>query len=139
GPIQVDRHRVRDIPRASQCGPLLALIARIGRPAVPFLTLRATAGDVEARFWATHLFGELYYPEAANALVSHLFADDASGRRIARRAASNLGFASPTAATMVQALSEVIKNRDERTARRVIALEAIADIRPTSTIPELIR
>jgi hypothetical protein len=139
GPVQVDRHRARDIPRASQCGPLLALIARIGRPAIPFLTLRATAGDVEARFWVTHLFGELCYPEAANALVPSLFDDDGSVRRIARRSAASLGLAGATAAPIVQALEEVIKNRDERTARRVMAIEAIADIRTTSIIPELIR
>src|SRR5262249_46340110 len=69
GPLRVDRNRARaELPAASQCGPILELIVAIRRPALPFISVRTSSPDVEIRFWATFVLGELRYPEAANVL-----------------------------------------------------------------------
>jgi hypothetical protein len=73
GPLRVDRHRARsELPAASQCGPILELTVAIRRSALPFVTVRCASPDPEIRFWATHVLGELRYPESANVLGAAL-------------------------------------------------------------------
>lgn len=139
GPLRVDRHRARaELPAASQCGPILELIIAIRRPALPFVSVRTSSSDIEARFWATHALGELRYPEAANVLVPRLFDDDASVRRIARRAAFSLVSAGPAGAPILQGLDNITRNPEHPIPDRTLAIETMGEIRSGAMVPPLI-
>ena len=140
------------LPPASQCGPLLELIVAIRRPALPFMTVRSSSPDPEIRFWATHVLGELRYPEAANALVPRLFDDEIAVRRIARRSAGALvhgdapgqpssrprGADAPAGAPILQGLEHIVRDLEDAASRRVLAIETMAEIRAGAMIPPLI-
>ncbi|WP_242516175.1 hypothetical protein [Sorangium cellulosum] len=151
GPLRVDRQRLRDqlagpdgaagavaAPPASQCGPLLELIVAIRRPALPFMTVRSASPDPEVRFWATHVLGELPYPEAANALLPRLFDDSIPVRRIAVRSAALLIAAPPAGGPILQGLDHIARDREESSARRLMAIETMTDIRSGAAVPALI-
>jgi hypothetical protein len=139
GPLRVDRHRARaELPAASQCGPILELLAAIRRPALPFVSVRTSASDPEARFWATHLLGELRYPEAATVLVPRLFDDDASVRRVARRSAAALVSAGAPGAPILKGLEDITSNPDQPVPHRVMAIETMGEIRSGGMVPPLL-
>lgn len=139
GPLRVDRHRARaELPAASQCGPILEIIVAIRRPSLPFVSVRSSSPDVEIRFWATHVLGELRYPEAANVLVPRIFDDDASVRRIARRSAAALVSAGVAGAPILQGLDNITRSPDHPAPHRVLAIETMGEIRIGAMIPPLI-
>ncbi len=139
GPLRVDRHRAREqLPAASQCGPILELLVTIRRPALPFVSGRASSMDPEIRFWATHLLGELRYAEAATVLIPRLFDEDAGVRRIARRSASALVAAGPPGEPILLGLDNITRNPDHPSSHRIIAIETIAEIRSGAMVPALI-
>ncbi|XXX81119.1 hypothetical protein WMF30_20385 [Sorangium sp. So ce134] len=151
GPLRVDRQRFREqvagpdgaanvaaAPPASQCGPLLELIVAIRRPALPFMTVRSASPDPEVRFWATHVLGELPYPEAANALLPRLFDDAIAVRRIAVRSAALLVAAPPAGGPILQGLDHIARDREESPVRRLSAIETMSEIRSGSSVPALV-
>ncbi|WP_437491227.1 hypothetical protein WME75_15205 [Sorangium sp. So ce1014] len=151
GPLRVDRQRFREqiagpdgvasvaaAPPASQCGTLLELIVAIRRPALPFMTVRSSSPDPEVRFWATHVLGELPYPEAANALLPRLFDDSIAVRRIAVRSAALLITAPPAGGPILQGLDHIARDREESPVRRLTAIETMGEIRSGSSVPALV-
>jgi hypothetical protein len=139
GPLRVDRHRARDqLPAASQCGPILEILVAIRRPALPFISVRASAIDPEIRFWATHVLGELRYPEAATVLVPRLFDDDAGVRRIARRSATALVAAGAAGEPILLGLDNITRNADHPSPHRILAIETMGEIRSGAMVPALI-
>ncbi|WP_437552813.1 hypothetical protein WME97_16160 [Sorangium sp. So ce367] len=151
GPLRVDRQRFREqlagpegaaivatVPPASQCGPLLELIVAIRRPALPFMTVRSSSPDPEVRLWATHVLGELTYPEAANALLPRLFDDSIAVRRIAIQSAASLIAAPPAGGPILQGLDHIARDREEAPARRLAAIETMTEIRSGASVPALI-
>ncbi len=50
--------------KASECGPVLKTLYRLGAKSVPFLVVRTNDGDPVVRRWAAHLLGELPAPRA---------------------------------------------------------------------------
>lgn len=151
GPLRVDRQRFREqlagpegaamvatAPPASQCGPLLELIVAIRRPALPFITVRSASPDPEVRLWATHVLGELPYPEAANALLPRLFDDSIAVRRIAIQSAASLIAAPPAGGPILQGLDHIARDREESSARRLAAIETMTEIRSGASVPALI-
>jgi hypothetical protein len=139
GPLVVDRHRAKDeLPVASECGPLLKLLVTLRRGALPLMTVRSASADVEQRFWATHVLGELLFPEASNAVLPRLFDDDVSVRRVARRSAQSLvsgGAGDP----LKTSLEHTMKSGDEPMQRRLLAIEAMSDIRVPAMVPTLMQ
>ncbi|MFO0758468.1 MAG: HEAT repeat domain-containing protein [Byssovorax sp.] len=139
GPLRIDRHRTRgELPAASQCGAILELIVAIRRPALPFVTVRLSSHDPEVRFWATHVLGELRYPEAANVLVPRIFDDDPAVRRVARRSAASLVNAGAAGAPILQGLDNITRSADQPRSQRLIAIEAMGEIRAPAMVPALI-
>ncbi|MFT3766109.1 MAG: hypothetical protein QM820_11425 [Minicystis sp.] len=139
GPLRVDRHRARaELPAASQCGPILELVVAIRRPALPFVSVRLSSPDPEIRFWATHLLGELRYPEAGTALLPRLFDDDPAVRRIARRSAAALVGAGAAGGPVLKGLDDIIKNPEEPAPSRVLAIETMGEIRSGALVPSLV-
>jgi hypothetical protein len=139
GPLRVDRHRTRtELPAASQCGPILELVVALRRPALPFVSVRSSSTDPEVRFWATHVLGELRYPEAATVLVPRLFDDDGSVRRIARRSAAALVSAGSAGGPILKGLEDTMSNGDQPRPHRLLAIETMGEIRSGSMVPPLL-
>jgi hypothetical protein len=139
GPLSVDRFRVREaIPPASECGPLLKLLVTSRRTTLPFMTVRSASPDVEQRFWATHVLGELLFAESSNAVLPRLFDDDVSVRRVARRAAQALVSSGAPGDPIKTSLEHTLRNQDEPMHRRLLAIEALADVRVPAVVPVLI-
>lgn len=139
GPLVVDRLRARaDLPPASECGPLLKVVVTMRRAALAFMTVKSSSADVEQRFWATHVLGELLLPEASNAILPRLFDDDVSVRRVARRAAQTLAAAGAPGEPLKHSLGHTMRSAEEPMQRRLLAVEALSDIRVPSVVPLLI-
>lgn len=139
GPLAVDRFRVRsELPAASDCGPLLKLLVMMRRAALPFMTVRSAMPDVDQRFWATHVLGELLFPEASNAVLPRLFDEDVGVRRVARRAAQALVTAGSPGEPLRASLAHTIRSAEEANQRRVLAIEALSEIRVAAVVPVLI-
>ena len=84
GPITSDPRRGDAPVRASDCGPVLRTLARIGHAAVPFLVVRTADASPDVRSWATRLLGEL--PGSRERARGRATAGGPGPRRAPRRA-----------------------------------------------------
>ncbi len=138
GPVAFSRARIATTsspPRASDCGPVLRLVARERRVALPFVLQRLTAPDAEVRGWATHLVCELPYVEAIPPLLPCLRDADASTSASAALALAAIAKSAPEPvrdALVSLAHSSVAVDR-------AVALSAMARLREAAFVPELIR
>jgi hypothetical protein len=139
GPLTVDRDQaLGDLPRPADCGPVLRIVAAMRRLALPFLAVRSADIDVEIRFWATYLLGELNYSEASAALLPRLFDENAAVRRIAIRSARTLAGAGDEAMPLRKSLERMVAYPDEPEARRLTAVWTIGELKLYRSIPTLI-
>jgi hypothetical protein len=139
GPLTVDRNQaIGDLPRPADCGPVLRIVATMRRLALPFLAVRSADTDVEVRFWATYLLGELNYADVAAALVPRLFDENPAVRRIAVRSARTLAAGSNEGVPLRKALERTVSYSEEPEGRRLIALYTIGELRLYRSIPTLI-
>jgi hypothetical protein len=138
GPVNMDRSRIATMarpPRASDCGPVLRLVARERKVALPFVLERLTDGDPEARGWATHLLCELAYPEAIPYLLLRLREHDPATRMSAALALAVIGRGSPREVRDgVLGLAHGVDPRE-----RAAAMFAMAELRQPALVPELVR
>jgi hypothetical protein len=139
GPLTVDRNQaIGDLPRPAECGPILRIIATMRRLALPFLAVRSADSNVEVRFWATYLLGELNYADVAAALVPRLFDENPAVRRIAVRSARTLAASGNEGVPLRKALERTVSYAEEPEGRRLIALWTIGELRLYRSIPTLI-
>jgi len=140
GLLTVDRNQaLGELPRPADCGPVLRIVAAMRRLALPFLAVRSADGDVEVRFWATYLLGELNYADAAIAVFPRMFDENPAVRRIALRAARALVATGEEGAPLRKGLERMIGYADEPLQRRLVALSTIGELRLYRSIPALIR
>jgi hypothetical protein len=138
GPIVFERARIASVsvpPRASDCGPLMRLIARQRKVALPFVLERLEAEDPEVRGWAMHLLVELPYLESLAYALMALRDPDAATRTSAALAIAAVARTFPN--EVVTALSELARAADPRD--RAAAMSAMAELREPLLVPELIR
>jgi hypothetical protein len=141
GPISGEpRRAVGDGPaRASDYGPVLRTLMRLGSRVAPFVIVRTNDIDPVVRSWATRLLGELPSVDVAAAVVRRLPDSDAEVRRAAL-AAARLLQAHPDARTAIRdELLELASSSARPTDARHVALEALADLRDARSVPRLIR
>jgi hypothetical protein len=141
GPITAELRRgVGNAPsRASECGPVLRTLARIGVKAAPVLVVRTADSDPNVRAWATRLLGEMPSEESANAVVRR-FIDDEQEVRRAALAAGRLMQSSAEARSMIQAgLADLLSDPARPEDQRHALIEAIADLRDGRAVPTLLR
>ena len=137
GPITITRATLDDSwPRVSECGPILRLIAGQRRVALPFVLARSEDNDTEIRFWATYLMTELAYAEAIPAVVARLFDDSKRVRRAARLVAHVVS--ETAAAALVAELDRIVRDPKASSARRVVTLDALGELRDRLVIPVLL-
>lgn len=137
GPVTFERARIATMthpPRASECGPVLRLVARERKVALPFVLDRLTSTDLETRGWATYLLAELPYPDAIPHLIDRLRDDDPSIRVAAARALSSIARSSPD--NVAEALKKLARSNDARS--RIAAARAMGEVRDGWVVPELI-
>ncbi len=141
GPLTGEpRRSIADsMTRASDCGPVLRVLARIGSPAVPFLAVRTADSNPEVRAWATRLLGELPNRESAAAVARRLIDDNQEVRRAALAAARMHQKDVQARAAVREHLAELAQDAYRSTEARHGALEALSDIRDPESIPIFIR
>jgi hypothetical protein len=137
GPVAFSRARIATAnspPRASECGPILRLVARERRVALPFVLERLMAADAEERGWATHLVCELPYIEAIPRLLPRLRDPDASTAVSAAHALASIARTAPE--PVRDALIHLARaaTPEDRTA----STRAMAKLREASFVPELV-
>ncbi len=138
GPVAFTRERIAVMgapPRASDSGPLLRLIVRQRRVALPFVLERLTSSDPDVRGWATHLLCELPYVDAIAHLLPRLGDDEASVRAsavLALRAIARVG-----SDAVRDALVELVHAIGP--GQRLAAIFAMGRVRDAGFVPELVR
>ena len=139
GPIEAPSSRRANsgMARASDCGPVLRTLARIGEKAVPFLVVRTNDADAEVRGYATRLLGEIPSPDSAHAIARRFFDGDVEVRRAALTAARLLSLSPDAAETLVAELGETAEDRMRPTAARLTAIETLAELRQPQGVPYL--
>ncbi|MEO6603863.1 MAG: HEAT repeat domain-containing protein [Polyangiaceae bacterium] len=141
GPITAELRRGSgDSPgKASECGPVLRTLARMGTRPVPFVAVRTADGDPIVRAWATRLLGEMPSAESALAVVRRLTDDDADVQRAAL-AAAHLLLNHVEAGEALQArIAETVGDATRPEEVRHTLIEALAELRAPLVIPTLIR
>jgi hypothetical protein len=138
GPLTFQRAVIATMsnpPRASECGPLLRLIARERKVALPFVLERISDRDVEVRGWATHLLGELPYLEALPSLLAGLQDVDATTRVSAALAIGAM--AKGYGEQVLKVLGDLANSADP--SERTAALRAAAEVREPTLVPDLVQ
>lgn len=125
GPVRIDLplESAATWPRASECGPLLRIIARQRRTALPFVLAYVEDVDAELRFWSTYLLAELAYVEAIDPALHRLFDEEPRVRRAARAALVALADMHPRQTT--SRLGEVALHQGAPGWQRLVAVDAL--------------
>jgi HEAT repeat protein len=139
GPIAVTPERMDEMPppRASDCGPILRLIAGQRKVALPFVLPEVSSKDPERRFWATYLLTELAYAEAVPAVVARLLDPREPTRRVARMAAKAI--AEVAGEQLVAELDRIVRDPSAGPETRVSTIETLGEMRDALVVPVLIR
>lgn len=125
GPVRIDLPLESSSawPRASECGPILRIIARQRRTALPFVLGYVEDVDAEHRFWATYLLAELAYVEAIDPALHRLFDEEPRVRRAARAALIALADMHPR--QTISRLGEVASHEGSPGWQRLVAVDAL--------------
>jgi hypothetical protein len=137
GPLTFERARFATMlqpPRASECGPVLRLVARERRVALPFVLDRLAAVDPESRGWATHILCELPYVEAIGPLVPRLRDEDPA--TCASAAYALCAIARSHSAEVRSAVLGLAHSADP--LDRVSAMHLAAELREPLLVPEIV-
>jgi hypothetical protein len=139
GPLTAELRRgVGEGPaRASDCGPLMKVLARIGPKAAGVLSVRSNDKDPTIRAWATRLLGEMPCLDAARAVARRFVDEDAEVRRAALAAGRMLEAHPSSGAVLAGALSEMLLDSNRRDRMQHMVIEAIADLREARAVPTL--
>jgi hypothetical protein len=133
GKLWVDRYSSARPTRASQHGPLLALLVRLGERAVPLLLELLSNEDRELRYYATLACSEVRNLALVPGLTARLFDQDYG----VRGAAVDALHGYPPRDTEA-ALGQVRNALHGDAARARAAAHALGELRDIGAIPELI-
>jgi hypothetical protein len=137
GPLIIERARIATMerpPRPSECGPVLRLIVRERKVALPFVLERLNDADPEARGWATHVLCELPYPEAISPLLLRLRDSDATTRVSAALALVAVARSFPgEVREAVMGLAHAVDALE-----RGAAMHAMSELRQPALVPEMV-
>jgi Type II secretion system (T2SS), protein E, N-terminal domain len=137
GPLAFSRSQLQEpLPRPSECGPLLRLIARQRKVALAYVLEEVASPDVSRRFWATYLLVELPYAEGVRRLVPRLFDPDAKVRLVARAAARATAEAAHDA--LFAEIGRIVREPSTSRTARLGLLEALGDLREPKAVAMLI-
>jgi type II secretion system (T2SS) protein E len=134
GRLWVDRYTASPrLSRASQHGPLLALLVRLGERAVPLLGELIGSEDREVRYYATLACGEVRAGVLASGLVARLFDHDYGVRGAAIDALTAYPHKD------LEHVMEQLRNALHGDAARArAAAHALGELRDGGSVPDLI-
>jgi hypothetical protein len=136
GPLRLDRHTLRGRPPPlAEHGPLLAVLARLGRTARASLLSRLGDPSLEVRYYATVALGELRAADVVAPLGARLYDPDAGVRRAAVDALARFDDSSPLRALHEQLRAE-LPGPDHM--RQRYAAEALGVLKDVPSVPRLI-
>jgi hypothetical protein len=139
GPTKADSDRLGAPVPASQRGPVLRALARIGQPAVPFIAVRTSDADGAIRVLATLLLGEIPSADSAHFVARRVTDTAAEVRRAALEAGRQLQSNDGARTTLRDKVSSLAEDTSGDIESRVAAIEALAHFRDTHTVPRLVR
>jgi hypothetical protein len=137
GPVVFERAKIAVTappPRASECGPVLRLVARERKVALPFVLEKLVSQDTEIRGWATHVLGELPYAEAIAPLLLRLRDIDLSIRVSAAYALVSVARIYPE--EVRGGILGLARSSDP--IDRSAAMRVMGELREPSLVPELV-
>lgn len=138
GPVSIDRSQLAPpLPKASECGAILRLVARQRRVALPFVLQAAAEEDTGVRFWATFLLAELAYVDSVPLIVARLYDADPRVRMAARVAAKSTSDAAHEA--LLAEIGKVLRDPSAARGARIGVIEALGEMREPLAVPVLIR
>jgi hypothetical protein len=139
GPITGELRRGGDSPpRASECGPVLRALVRLGPESVPFLAVRTADAQPHVRAWATRLLGELPTRDSGVAIAKRLVDSDAEVRRGALAAARMLQGNQDARAALRKQVIALVMDHQRPSDQRHAGIEALTDIRDPAAVPAFI-
>jgi hypothetical protein len=137
GPLVRSRTELAEpLPRPSDCGPLIRLIARQRKVALAYVLEEVASPDVSRRFWGTFLLVELPYAEGARLLVPRLFDPDPKVRLVARAAARSMVEVAHEA--LFAEIGRIVREQSTSRTARLGLLEALGDMREAKAVALLI-
>jgi hypothetical protein len=125
--------------KASECGPILRTLARMGIRPVPFVAVRTADRDPVVRAWATRLLGEMPTSESSQAVVRRLTDEDTEVQRAALAAGHMLLHHAEAAEALQAKIAESVGDVTRPEAHRHSLIEALAELRAPLVIPTLVR
>jgi HEAT repeat protein len=137
GPITIEPQRLESA-QPSRCGPLLDVLARIGRTVEPFLLVRTADADAHVRSWATRLLGEIRGPDAARAIAKRFTDEDEAVRRAALSGARMIQKDAESRKALRDALLKAANDDGLPTGTRLTILAALAGVRDPKSVPAII-
>lgn len=123
--------------RASECGPLLAALAKIGTPSLGYVVRASESEDEEVRRWAALLLGEMPSADASKAVVQRL-ADDAPAVAQSAFVAARQLLSGPAANQFRRALFEIADEKRAPLKLRLRSIEHSAKLKDGPSVPRLI-
>ncbi len=139
GPVTEDSDRLAAKERASERGPVLKALARIGLPAVPFLVVRSNDREPSVRAWATQLLGEIATVDSAHAVARRVSDAQSDVRRAAIEAGRLLQADEDARTALRDAVLAIAEDKTGSVDTRVAALEALAHFRDGRAVPRLVK
>jgi hypothetical protein len=121
-------------PRPSECGPLLNVVVRLRRAALPALLHVLGHADADVRAWAVYVFSEAPQIEAVGPIVARLGDVDPSVAGCAMLAlkAAARAMPDPTREALA-ALGQAVVPAD-----RQAAVRALGQLRDPATVPQIV-
>jgi HEAT repeat protein len=137
GPITMELERLEsaNLPRASECGPVLRLVATQRRTALPFVLAHVEDEDDGRRYWATFLLSDLVYADSVQPAINRIFDENPRIRRVAR--AATRAIAETHGLAVIERLEAVLREDDADRTRRQRAIEALGETREPLAVPVL--
>jgi hypothetical protein len=140
GPTRASRvDAAAQLPAPSSSGPLLDVLARLGRVAHRDVLARTNDPDADTRFWATYLLTEIPDRAAAGPLLPRLLDEDASVRVVAPLAARAMFAAAPSSIDeVIDPLVEIALDEGATAELRTRAIDALVALREAQAVEGLV-
>jgi hypothetical protein len=136
GPLTHEMTRGR---AASECGPVLRVLARMGEQATPFVVARTGDTDPQVRAWATLLLAELPHATSVDAVCRRLLDEHSDVARAALRSATELCKRQNLRESVAETLSNALSTGKLSEEDRFTVLQAVVELKLEHAVPRLLR
>ncbi|MFO0663855.1 MAG: hypothetical protein U0174_07885 [Polyangiaceae bacterium] len=136
GPLAVEVRETGPIPKVADCGPVMRVVARQRRVALPFVLPYCDDGHLERRLYATLLLTELAYLETCDVLVRRIVDEEARVRRVAVHATRMLSEQAPR--QVLERLAHFAREHRVAPPKRLLVIQAMGELLQPIAVPMLI-